>query len=228
MAQYSESPKLNALLFSFYGAALVDYSVGPVLTSDGYFASANNYKPVTTKRSYGIREITMTCEFVGENLHDTTLSISQFTEAMQGDCTIVLPDRFTYFCQLVEASAPTIIANFIQVVSYKFVGYRRSSMWSETFTKTGSIYIDGTLPAEVRYTITPSSSTVTVAGITVTGCSTGKTLVIDGIDKVITHGGTNCFARSDLTSFPRLNPGSNTISISGASRVVVEYYPAWL
>lgn len=228
MAQYFAKPTLNGVLFSQYNAQLVSYAIGAVQTSAGYVAPSRSYRPVGLERNYMVRPIAISCEFMGEDLRDTTRQISEFVAAMQSNCDILLPDGFYYYCELSEIGEPIMQGNFIQTVSFSFCGYRHGALQSKTITATTTVSVAGNLPAECRYTITPSSSMVKVAGITVTGCSSSKTVIIDGIDKKITNGGKNCFADSDLTDFPKLQPGSNQISISGASKVIVEFYPVWL
>jgi len=43
----------------------------------------------------------------------------------------------------------------------------------------------------------------------------------------VTEGGVNKFNDTDMTEFPTLETGTQTIDISGASSVKIEYYPIY-
>lgn len=227
MEQFFERPRLNGKLLQQYGCELVSYSVGAIQTTDGYIAQSRSYRPVGLNRNYSVRPISITVEFMGVDLRDTTRNVSNLTATLRGDCDLLLPDGFYYFGRLAEDGEPTFNANFIQTITYTLYGYRHEELQSKTLTETGTVYCTGNLPAEVRFKITPSGSTVKVFGITVTGITSIGTLLIDGIEKKIMLGNTNAFKNSDLDDFPVLQPGNNRIDISGASSVVVEWYPVW-
>ena len=65
-----------------------------------------------------------------------------------------------------------------------------------------------------------------VLGVTVKNAA--GIVIIDGLKKTVTKDGLNKFADTNLTSFPMLQPGLNTVDIEGASEVEISFYPIFL
>ncbi|MPN51591.1 hypothetical protein SDC9_199239 [bioreactor metagenome] len=99
-------------------------------------------------------------------------------------------------------------------------------MICETITETSNIFVQGNYDAEAIFVVDTEESSITINDITVKNIS-GE-IVIDGFDKLVQQDGTNKFIDCDMTDFPILTPGVNTITVSGAATVTVKYYPIYV
>lgn len=100
-----------------------------------------------------------------------------------------------------------------------------------------SIVNNGTAAAPCRLTVIPQND---VMLMTITGLSdepikmnqvkSKQILVIDGINRTVTLDGKQAFDKYDAWEFPRLMPGTNTISITNSktSDINVEYQPRYI
>ena len=79
------------------------------------------------------------------------------------------------------------------------------------------------------FTITPAADldSVTVMGITVYNLAANIPVIIDGRNKLVTEGGGNKFADTNLISFPRLKPGPCTIRDFGPHRTLQSSFPTF-
>ena len=218
-------PKINGALLDIYCAKMLDYSVSPVDYDDGYLLPASSMTPVKLKPKIGLRTITITLDFEGDTRHEIEMNISKVATVLQDGAELSLPDGFLYTCVYEKSSNPTEKAPWIMQVKYTLSGFRHGEMHIETLTKTADIYVEGNYPAEAIYRISGASGSVTVNGITVKNIS-GE-VVIDGMKKTVTQNGINKFGDTDMTSFPKLNIGQQTVQITGTATVEVSYYPIY-
>lgn len=219
-------PKINGMLFETFRAKMLSYKVGACDYSDGYLLPPASMIPVKLVQTVGLRSITLTFDFEGDTPREIAMNISKVTELMQEMPDIILPDGFCYYCVYEKQSTPEEKAPWINQVQYTLSGFRHEAMETVRLDQSGTVYVGGNYKTPVVLSIVPSSSTVKVLGITVKN-ATG-TIVIDGMKKTVTKNGANVFADTDLTSFPTLQPGLNTVDIDGASEVEISYYPIFL
>lgn len=115
-------------------------------------------------------------------------------------------------------------------VTLNFAAVCRMPLVSIPLTATGNVYNRGNIPSGVRYEITPSKaiSSFTIDGITCKKLIANETFVIDGIAGKVFSNADNRFADTDLTEFPKIQPGDNRITMSSAAKVTVSFYPLFL
>lgn len=220
------APKINGMLFENYKAQLQSYKVGACDYDNGYLLPPASMMPVKLKPTLGLRSIVLSFDFEGGTPREIAMNISKVTTLMQDMPDILLPDGFSYSCVYEKQSTPEEKAPWIMRVQYTLSGYRHEPKETVTLLETGNVFVGGNYKTPAVLKITSAADTVKVLGTTIKG-ATG-TVVIDGIKKKVTKDGLNKFADTDLTNFPALVPGLNTIDIDGADEVEVSFYPIFL
>ncbi len=219
-------PEINGTLFTTIGAKMVSYKVGGCDYSNGYLLAPASMIPVKLAQTVGLRSITMTFDFEGDTPREIAVNISKVTALMQEMPDILLPDGFHYYCAYESQSTPDEKAAWIHQVQYTMSGFRHDEKRTVKLTQTGTVYVEGNYKTPAVLKITSTASTVKVLGITVQ--SAAGVVVIDGLKKTVTKDSKNKFSDTDLTRFPELLPGMNTVDIDGASEVEISYYPIYL
>lgn len=218
---------INGTALSDYGASLLSYNTGAVAFSGNYFKAGKRLRPTVFNPNMPLREVTIKCEFTGSTDAEAETNATNLVSALTGLSEIYLPDGYYYAGVISKIGKPNRIAAGIFTRDFVVVAYRHGAKETATLTGTGSITVKGNYKTAVKYTITVSSGTeFNINGVNIIGI-TGSVIVIDGIDATITEDGANCFDKSDMTAFPELSPGANTITITGTGTVVIEYYPIY-
>lgn len=227
---------INGVDLRSYHARLVEMNTGGTNTKNTYHLGAKSSHPVITDQKIGARSMEITIEVEGDDRNDLTHNISGLTNALNnGLVDLYLPDGYYYFSILQSVDDPEYYLSTRADVIYTFDAVRHGAYNQRGLTAMGietsaSIEIMGNLETEVVYTITPTSNAdqITVAGITVNNITADKVIVIDGINKRVTEDGDNKFGDCDLVSFPRLAPGTNTITFAAPGCAIsVGYYPIY-
>lgn len=220
--------KINGYPLEMFEAHLLNYTVGACEYSNGYFVPTNSMFPVKLKGNKGIRPITLELDFEGDSLKNITTNISNFTAMLQKGAEIILPDGFHYTCSYDSTTEPEEKAPWIMQVKFSLSGCRHRAMETATLTESGTISVDGNNETPAIIKIIPNENTqeVTVNGITVSNIT--DTVIIDGINKTVMENGVNVYANTNLTKFPVLQNGYNSIEISGNAIVEISYYPIFL
>lgn len=219
-------PKINGTLFTEYKAKMLSYKVGACDYSTGYLLPPASMVPVKLNQTVGLRGITLTFDFEGDTPREIAENISKVTALMQIMPDILLPDGFLYYCVYEEQSTPEEKAPWIHRVQYTLSGFRHEAMETVTLTQTGTVNVGGNYKTPAVLSITSTENTVKVLGVTVQNAA--GVVIIDGLKKTVTKDGMNKFSDTNLTVFPVLQPGQNTVEIEGASKVEVSFYPIFL
>lgn len=219
-------PKINDALFSTYGAKMLSYKVGACDFTSGYLLPPSSMIPVKLSQTAGLRSITLTFDFEGDTPKEIALNISKVTALMLDMPDILLPDGFWYRCVYDKQSTPDEKAPWIRKVQYTLSGYRHDAKVTMTLTQSGSVTVGGNYKTPALLRITSTENVAKVMGITVNDAV--GVITIDGLKKTVTKDGLNKFADTNLTSFPMLQPGLNTVEIDGASEVEISFYPIYL
>ena len=220
--------KINGRRLMDFGAEIVEYTVGPCDFDDTYILPPARVIPVPLTSRAKLRTITITLDFSG-TAHDVAMSISKMTAMFFGEVHLVLPDGFGYWCAYDKASTPKEKAPWIWQVKFTFVGTRHGAKQTILLSQSASVFIDGNVETPAIVTITPEEETteVTFNGITVVNLSGPVT--IDGLyTTVLDSDSNNKFADTDMTEWPKLQPGFFDISVSGAAVFEIGYYPIYL
>ncbi len=218
--------KINGLDPEIYGAYLLSYSVSGCELENTYFLPPSTLIPIRLTNRARLRKITLKFDFHGQDTHDAIRNMSNFTATLHNEAELLLPDGFYYYCVLVSTGTSVTKADWIEQNSFSLIGFRHGPLESYIFTETSDIFVNGNYETECRFIINTEKDSITVNGISINNIS-GE-IIIDGIKKVVLQNGANKFIDCDMTDFPKLNPGNNTISITEGATVIVQYYPIYL
>jgi len=221
--------RINGRFLSVFHANLLEYTVGDTDYSDGYILPAGRMIPQKLSSRIGLRPITMTIDFEGESLYEITMAISEVTAMLRKEARLLLPDGFYYWCEYDGASAPKQVAPWIMQVQFSFSGFRHGPMRYLMLSESQTVEVCGNYETPAVITVTPDDGVTefTVAGITIENV-TGP-VTIDGIYTTITdvNGGNKYRDAPGMTQWPSLQPGENTIDVSGGVSVEIGYYPIY-
>lgn len=220
------SPTINNHLLGEWGAALLSYEVGPCSYSNGYLKAPGKIFPVKLKPNIGLRSIVLIMDFMADSPVETAMAISRMTDELMSGPEIMLPDGFLYWCEYDGASSQERMAPWIEQVKFELHGVRHSHIVKKTLTASGVVKASGNMETPMIVELTPSGS----GGMTFCGISIDSELpvTIDGVFTTVKNSlGNNVFGSTDMTEWPKLNPGNNEITMSGVSEAVISYYPLW-
>ena len=169
---------------------------------------------------------------ISHRLHRATENIVAFESEIVGkQFEILLPDGYLYTCLHANSSVGELDASGIIDITYTFLGIRHLPLVIEELPASGRIDCLSTAQTAFKLVLTSETAleSLTISGITVTSIPADTELIIDSVNGLVTCGGANKFADTDLVDFPYLVPGENTISCSAASAAVrVEYTPIFI
>ncbi len=222
-----------------FGGKLLSYSLGGSAVTNDYLRGPGCLAPVLLHTDIGLRPLTVTITFEGEDREDTIAKISAFACEVQSKSELWLPDGFTYTCILTSISEVVEILPNYQEVSYNFDAVQHKELQTVSFASgtRHEIFCTGNLPSRCVVTVTPTANlaslTLTFSGkednsVTVNNLKANQKFVIDGTACTVTLNGVNHFQNTNLIDFPRLDPGVNTLLLSGSVPVSVSFYPSYL
>ena len=222
-------PKVNGYRLKEFGAEMVAYSVGPCEFDDTYMLSLSKIIPVALSARIKLRTIKVTLDFSGRSDQAIALAISQFTAELFGELHMELPDGFLYWCAFEMASTPVVKAPWIQQVSFTFAGFRHLAKESFRLVGSETVYINGnvTTPLIVKVTPIDGATEAEFNGIPLQNMKGSVT--IDGVyTTVLDASGVNKFRDTNMTEWPKAEPGYVDITVSGNAQFDVSYYPIFL
>lgn len=238
--------KVNGKHITLFGARLLDYTIsGTPLTqysSDVMrYGIQNNYGTKTANKT-----ITVSLTFkptwfpplhynpsMRERLNRVSEQITQFdAELLKSDrVTIKLPNGYTYLCVPTVLGTATDDGSATHDSTYTFTGVQVLPMLNVS-PRNGIINCTSNTETDCIITL-KAKTTVSVAevfGVKIKDLKNNDVVVIDGIKKTVLCNGINKFADVDLTSFPTLQPGKNTVNLSPTEGldISVSYYPTFI
>lgn len=220
--------KINGVALSAFGGRLLDFSVTGSSYKNGYTMPPRGFFPVRYIGDIGLRDVTLTVDFIGSEWSDAETAASDFIAELVRGADILLPDGFLYYSAFDSDAAFKTPARNIVTHTVKLKAVRHGPLVSDQFSAPATITVtaSGNRETPARLYAEGVSGACAVKGISITDL-TGE-IVIDGIEGKVTRNGQNVFANTNLTTFPRLNPGANTITASGSlTGLTVEYYPLY-
>lgn len=218
--------RVNGLSLKAYHAELVEYTVSECDYDKGYILPPARLIPEKIKTRLGLRTVTITLDFEGDHLHEIATVISMFTAALRKEANLLLPDGYYYWCEYSKASVPKQKAPWIQQVKFTLAGFRHGPLEYRTVSGVKTIAVGGNYetPAIIRLLPDAGVTQISVNGITIRNVNGEVT--IDGIYTTVHDAaGNNKFADTDMTAWPTLQPGDNTITISDGVTAEISYYP---
>lgn len=171
---------------------------------------------------------------IGGDRVDTIKRVSALISMYTSKCKIVLDEAepgFIYDC-VFQSYSTDMIDDCKYMVTLTFTANKYNRYSTVVRLKGNTEYtlnVGGTWKTNMRISaIVPNTlSSVVINGITVSNLSADvstNVVVVDGINGVITCNGENKFLDTDITEFPMLTPGDNTITISNELIPIVIAY----
>lgn len=160
------------------------------------------------------------------------LRLSQFVEDLiQSDQILIdINDGFIYRCTLKQMDGNiTSIANRWHQLTIPLYAIQ-SGMKRRVCLKYHEtlVIVAGTHECDVVYELFPKENgSININGIKIDNVKAGSTLIIDGINKLITENGANAFGRSNLRKFPSLPAGENVVTLDKDIDAFLYYYPVF-
>ena len=189
----------------------------------------------------GMRVITVSLFYKASTRRELALKKTKIDNLLgAGKVDLYMPDGFHYSAYLTSAGEEQTLGvegqDIIALCTYTLQGIRHDELVTiggGTQVITGSpitFECESEAPlTDCRITSKPYySGNYTFGGVTFTNVAAGDVLVVDGINKRILQNGAPCAGNMSFTKFPKLTPGTNTITFSNIySMSKVEYYPIY-
>ncbi len=224
---------INGVGSGEYGARLLaSYKVGgtPIKRTRQKMPGVQGWLALHTE--YGLRTITLPVHVEGQTPLQASLQLSKLTAALSAEpVNLYLPNGMQYFASLddVGSAAELTQDGCLLPCTYKLVGYAHGDLQTVTISPNGTLHAIGTAPhmaCKISCTVGKAAANYSMAGITWKNVQAGDKLEIDGLTKRVTRNGYSDIGRTDLTEWPTLTPGKNTMDARDA--LTVSYYPIWL
>lgn len=219
---------------SAFGARLLtSYTVGGVSLERSRVLPAAGLRFIPAGSRVGLREISLPVHIYGQSPRDAAQRKSALDAALLADpVELALPDGFLYTASLDKIGAVSELSadGCILAGSYTLSGFRHDLLETVRLPAGGgTLYARGTAPAmecRISCTVGSTADSYQMAGILWVDLQAGDLLVLDGIRRAVTKNGKNALNQCDLTRWPLLAPGKNTLTAPDA--LTVEYTPIWL
>ena len=222
---------VNGQDISTFGAKLIDYTVGGIPYTDNFVKPPKHAFPIGFAGTDGLREITLSMDFVSTSAAAAEANVSNFVAECMSGCELLLPDGFYYTCVFGSAEASKHVAPWINQIAVKMKGVRHGEkVTSSTISAAGTLVVSGNRPTPAKVTVSgvTDGASITINGTEIEFTDITGIVIIDGINCTVTSSGINVFANTNLTAFPVLNAGNNSIDMTSGVSVTFEYYPLYV
>ncbi len=218
--------RINGSLLNSFKAKLLDYQIGDISYSNGYILPPSAIWPISLNAKKGLRPITINLDFNGDSRHEIELAISELKAILHQGADILLPDGFYYYSVYESCSVSKEVAPWIVNVQFSLSGVRHGALQTEVLSESGEIFVKGNSDTPTIFKIRSTTGAAIINGITISNMK--SMVIIDGIEKTITENGINKFSDTNLTAFPVLKRGINSIVLSSGTSLEISYYPIFL
>lgn len=155
----------------------------------------------------------------------------RFLQELRQRSMIDIEDGYRYDCILSGQPEVKHLGACNYEITYPLSVIKKGSERRFNLTRTENmITIKGAYKAGIRYEIVPYyNGEITVGGYTMHNIHSGKKIILDGENMLITEDGKNKYSDAMFTKFPSLEPGDHIITVSNTNADVVMYYsPVYL
>lgn len=223
---------INNIDISTYNATLMGYDVASTDTQNSYYVFKNSPYFTFFESNKQLRKLAVRLWVSGSTQELTDINISNIVKLCQEQCIVKFEtsDTLSYDC-VYESNSIEKINPYNKQVIIIFNCFAHKDLVSKTLAGLDKVVNNiGTCKVpciiEVANNTASAINNVVVAGITITSIAANKKIIIDGIEKTVTVDSVNKLLTTDLTSFPLLEIGNNTINYT-AGTVTVKYYPTY-
>ncbi|NCC04657.1 MAG: hypothetical protein EOM37_11595 [Proteobacteria bacterium] len=211
---------------SFSALLLKGLKIGTSAIESNYFQGRNRSSYNLISQTYGLKPITLGIMFTGDNRDKIAVNKSLLDLELIGNPEIYLDNGYYYTCVLISAGELEYDGKEYARAYYEFVGIQHKPLVT---VKSSTFSCSSTVPfTDCIITGTATAATGSIGGITFSGATVGKVLVVDGINKRFLYDGSPAAQKFVWVNFPALVPKENTIATTGLSGVTIEYYPTFM
>lgn len=197
----------------------------------------NALNPLYLGKQEKYKQIKLQFLIEGTTEEDGISCISNLIKQLE-KCTLMFDDlSYLYDCTIVNKNNVRIVpGKFTLDVEFKSsYAYKAAVVETLNHVNSRTINIPGNLPTPAVVTVTAPVDTISLIvtglgdSITINNLKANIPVVIDGEACTVLQNGLNKFADTDMWSFPTLQPGANTITLSSSNCVVsISYKPKWI
>lgn len=214
--------KINKKPIRSFSASIAAFDYQPMQISNTY---TECMVPILIKRDMKPKKYNLVMDFVSQR------DISRFLSEVVDRFELRIDDGYVYTCYLDGVPSVQQEGVYSFTLTLSLLVLQRGE--ERRFTLKGGdnhIMTKGTYKAGIRYEITPHyNGEITVGGYTIHNIHTGKQIILDGDNMLITEDGKNKYSDAMFTKFPSLEPGDHIITVSNTNADVVMYYsPVYL
>lgn len=221
--------------YDIYNADLIKYYTGSGSINAVYDRGVSLSDIHVSSYSVGIG--TLTAEFYvgGDTKNQMQINASNLVSDARTCVFETDEESFEYDAVLTKFNIEETGIMWYNKVSLEFAVVKRLPLVTRRFETVTNNQVQfknvGNIESGLRLSITPraAKTSIKVAGITIKNLLAGQPFVIDGLDGTIICNTENRFLDTDLTSFPHVSVGNNTI-ITDTNDVIIEvqYYPTFI
>lgn len=222
--------KINEKNISYYNMQIQSFTYQPLSINRELFTGDRSLTVITGQWNIKPKEMTLIADF--QSMADISLFIADLM--LHDENIIDMEDGYIYHCYLKEIEeAVEVPAKNWYTLTVAFKVIQTEPLRHVVFNGKTSVFIGGTWQTSIRFRIVSSLdiASFTIAGHVIKNLKANKEFILDGIDKMITCQGKNCFGDVILANnhFPSLTPGWHDIETNNTKvKVTLEYYPMFV
>lgn len=230
---------VNGININLYGGIQLEVDIQNYKYKSEYTLLTNSLKPVKLSTTETLKAIKVDILFKGNNRDEVLSNISRFMTLLKDEVIINLDGYNNSFKVYLENDS---IEKKKSKRKYKlkleFKGYSMKDEIVENINRINSktIEVPGTqiTPAIVEITPATTLADITLEGladdpIIIKNLTANKTVILDGELQKVTVDRVNKYGDTDMWDFPRLNPGTNTITVNKNNcDIKIKYKPRYI
>ena len=220
-------------------AVLMEKNIQPSsIELDGeYLWLSKSLSPIFPKQKFKFTSIEIKLYLKGKSESDVKNKVGLLIDKCK-ECNLNFEDDFYYKTFLINSNTENTLRKDTKKLNLSFIGYSYKEEVTEVMNRITSktINVSGNLetPAIVEITPTTALADITLEGladdpIIIKNLTANKTVVLDGELQKVTVDGMNKYGDTDMWDFPRLNPGTNTITVNKNNcDIKIKYKPRYI
>lgn len=213
-------------IITFSARLMRGWTIGAATVESTYFQGRNRTAFNLIDQTYGMKPFEFSLQFEGDNRNKISTNKSLFDLELCGTSEIYMPDGYWYTCVIVSVGAIEYDGNNYGRAKYELSAIQHKAMVT---VKSTTFSCSSTIPfTDCIISGTTTGTSGSIGAITFSGVTSGKTLVVDGINKRFLYDGAPAAQKFVWVNFPYLVPGENTITTTGLSNVIKQYYPTMM
>ena len=229
---------INNINISEFGGKVQSksFSDSPIVKSATWLLNAS--KPLVIGENKGFKPLNLKLLFEGSTRNEVNNKISRFM-AQVSECDIKFKNLEHYYhCYYESSNREESKIDEWLFVNLNFICYEYAEEKKLNFNSLEEFTInnDGTdiTPAILEITPNVNLADITLEGladdpIIINNLTANKTVVLDGELQKVTVDGMNKYGDTDMWDFPRLNPGTNTITVNKNNcDIKIKYKPRYI